>query len=118
MLIIIDSHVEESSNETRREVGNGFISYFNDCFKSFEAGLINTSGMVSNLSAAIVLQLILMESSGVAFREESAVSLNDSESCSTIQKLIKFCILHLTGTKILGLSHYCRIHFCYFFQRS
>lgn len=100
--IIADCQVEidGAGEETRIEVDNGFISYIVDCTKSFEAGIISASTMVRNLSAASVLQYVLMKLSGVAFRKESAASLNNSESYSAIQKLTSnLCISYFNGKK-------------------
>lgn len=88
----------DASEEAHTEADNDFIPYILECVKSFEAGAIDTSTMVKNLSAAIVLQYVLMELSGVTFRQESAASLTNSESYSVIQKLFSnLCFTHYKG---------------------
>lgn len=90
----IGGYVDETLHE---EVDNGFISYIVNYIKSFESGMINTSTMITNLSAAIVFQFKLMEQSDVKFRKESARSINHSfETYSAIQKL----------TSLIGIVHF------------
>ena len=80
------------------EVGIDYISYILKCTKSFEAGVIDTTTMVGNLSVAIMLQYLVMELCGVEFHKESAASLNNSESCSAIKKLaFNLCFVHFKG---------------------
>ena len=82
--------------DAHKEVDNGFISYIVD---SFETGMMDTN-MVSNLSAAMVLQFLLMMISEAEFRKESAASLKSTESCCAIPKLTaNLCIVHFEGKK-------------------
>ena len=82
----------------QNECDEDFISYIVDFFKSFESGRIGTNAIVSNLSAAIVMHLMLMECCGFEFREESAAKLNNPETCSAIHKLTSnLCIVHFKG---------------------
>ncbi len=90
-------HVETMSEDDRthqemhEEINTDFVSYFVNCIKSYESGIIDTSIMVKNLSAAIVLQFRLME------WDESARSINDSpETYSAIQRL----------TSLIGIVHF------------
>ena len=97
----LDWQVEVSGSrdeiDTHKEVDNGFISYIVDSIKSFETGMMDTNTMVSNLSAAIVLQFLLMFP-GAEFRKESAASLKSTESCCAISKLTaNLCIVHFKG---------------------
>lgn len=87
----------ESAEDTEK-VDNDFICYIVNSIKLFEAEVIDSSAMVSNLSMATVLQSLLMAISEVNFRKESAASLNSSEACSAIQKLTsELCIVHFKG---------------------
>ena len=88
----------ETGDKAKKEVNSDFISYFAECLASYEAKIVDAKTMVSNLSAATVLQHLLMELSGVKFREESAASLNDSESCAAIRQLtFDLCDRHFIG---------------------
>lgn len=94
----------ENVKDTEK-VGIDFISYIVNSIKLLEAKKLEAkkleadiSTMVSNLSMAIVLQLFIMEVSGVNFREESVASLNSSEICSAIRMLTyELCIAHPEG---------------------
>ena len=97
-MIILSDMKAEIGDFTYKEVGIDYISYILKCTKSFEAGIIDTTTMVGNLSVAIMLQYLLMELCGVKFHKESAASLNNSESCSAIKKLASnLCVVHFKG---------------------
>lgn len=90
----------EPHERPHKEVKNGFVSYIVKCIKSFESGMVDTSTMIENVSAAIVLQFRLMEQSGDKFREESARSINNSSIYSAIQKLTSLiCLIFFKGKK-------------------
>ena len=101
VMFSIDCQVENSENKDE-PYENDFISYIVDCLKLFEAEMINANTMVSNLSAAIVFQFLVMEILGVEFRKESAARLNNTEACSMIQKLTStLCVDYYGGMKIV-----------------
>ena len=56
--------------------------------------------MVGNLSAAIVVQHMLLEFAGDKAREESARSINNSSTYSAIKSMVAYlCVLFFKGTR-------------------
>lgn len=101
-MILFIADEQEETNASEDKANSGFISYIVKSLASYEAKIVDAKTMVSNLSAAIVLQYLLMELSGVKFREESAASLNDSESYTAIQQLtFNLCDYYFTGKKCM-----------------
>jgi hypothetical protein len=75
-----------------------FVSYIEKCIHSFEQGSISTDMMVENLSAATVIQYMLMFLAGDVVRE-SARSINDYSTCLAIKKMMSFiCLSSFRGT--------------------
>ena len=75
-----------------------FVTYIVKCIRLFGSGMINTDSMINNLSAAIVLQFMLMEQSD-RFKEESARYINNSSTYSAMQKLTAYiCVVFFKGT--------------------
>ena len=94
-----------SADERMHKESNNidFLLYIVDYINSFKANSekFNTSSMIRNLSAAVVLQHNLMQSDQM-FREEIVRSIRYSSSTfSALHKLISLlCIAHFEGSDL------------------
>jgi hypothetical protein len=113
--IYAGSQVEISVNVGEGPQNANFVSYIEKCIHSFEQGSISTDMMVENLSAATVIQYMLMFLAGDVVRE-SARSINDYSTCLAIKKMMSFiCFSFFRGTvptcSLVTKDLYCTIRY-------